>query len=264
MQRSGTVYTLVFATIVCVVCSILVCAAAVGLKTQQERNALVFMQSNVLSMAGAVSEDEKLRGQQVLDRFDERIRIRLVDLETGDYAPNEAELLEAGYDLQRAMADPETSRRAPDNLARVPRLPQYAPVYQVMDGENVAMLILPVQGKGLWSTLYGFLALAPDTNTIEALTFFKHGETPGLGGEVDNPAWKAKWRDRKAYDSEWQPAIEVVKGQAGPSDTAPHQMDGLSGATITSRSVQHLLNFWLGENGFGPYLAKYREQGSKA
>ncbi len=264
MQRSGTVYTLVFATIVCVGCSILVCAAAVGLKSRQELNALVFMQSNVLSMAGAVAEDETLGNQQVLDRFTERIRIRLVDLETGEYAPDEAALLEAGYDLQQAMANPETSREAPDNLARVSRLPQFAPVYQVMDGEQVAMLILPVQGKGLWSTLYGFLALEPDTNTIRALTFFKHGETPGLGGEVDNPRWKGLWCDRKAFDAEWQPAIEVVKGQAGPPDQVPHCVDGLSGATITSRSVQHLLNFWLGENGFGPYLAKYREQGSKA
>ena len=114
------------------------------------------------------------------------------------------------------------------------------------------MIVLPIKGYGLWSTLYGFLALDKDAVTVRGITYYQHGETPGLGGEVDNPTWKAKWPGRKAYDESWAPALRVIKGQAGPPSSSPHQVDGLSGATITSRGVNDMINFWLGESGFAP------------
>jgi Na+-transporting NADH:ubiquinone oxidoreductase subunit C len=124
------------------------------------------------------------------------------------------------------------------------------------------MVVIPVEGKGLWSTLYGFLALDKDVNTIKGLTFYQHAETPGLGGEVDNPKWKALWPGRKAFGDDGQPKIAVIKGQAGPVAEDPYQVDGLSGATITARGVSHLVQFWLGTNGFGPYLKQFKERGS--
>jgi Na+-transporting NADH:ubiquinone oxidoreductase subunit C len=134
-------------------------------------------------------------------------------------------------------------------------------IYHVMEAGSVARLIIPVEGKGLWSTLYGFLALEKDVDTITGITFYQHGETPGLGGEVDNPKWKALWKGRKAFNADQEPTIEVLKGQAGSVQDAPHHVDGLSGATITSRGVTYLVQFWLGEHGFGPYLAKFRAGG---
>jgi Na+-transporting NADH:ubiquinone oxidoreductase subunit C len=131
----------------------------------------------------------------------------------------------------------------------------------VKDGELEA-LIVPISGQGLWSTLYGYIALAPDTNTIRGITFYQHAETPGLGGEVDNPRWKALWVGRKAFDKNGRPAITVKKGRAGPADTDPYNVDGLSGATITSRGVGNLVRFWLGDDGFGPYLKTQRAGGS--
>ena len=125
-------------------------------------------------------------------------------------------------------------------------------------------LILPIEGKGLWSTLYGFIALAPDTTTIQGITFYEHGETPGLGGEVDNPTWKALWVGRRAYDDDWQPAIEVMKGFAGPAAEDPNRVDGLSGSTLTARGVTNLVQFWLGENGFDPFLERLRAEGSSS
>jgi Na+-transporting NADH:ubiquinone oxidoreductase subunit C len=109
--------------------------------------------------------------------------------------------------------------------------------------------------------LYGFVALRADFDTIHGLTFYKHGETPGLGGEVDNPRWRAKWADRKVFDENFDPAIRVIKGPAGPPEEAPFEVDGLSGATITSNGVTYLMQFWLGEDGFGPYLEKLRSEG---
>jgi Na+-transporting NADH:ubiquinone oxidoreductase subunit C len=130
----------------------------------------------------------------------------------------------------------------------------------VVEGDELKAIILPIEGKGLWSTLYGYLALAPDANTVVGITFYDHGETPGLGGEVDNPRWQALWPNRKAYDARGNAALRVKKGRAGPPEEDPHQVDGLSGATITSRGVTALIQFWLGDDGFGPYLASHRAQ----
>ena len=92
-------------------------------------------------------------------------------------------------------------------------------------------------------------------NTIDGLNFNSHGETPGLGGEVDNPNWKAQWKGKKIFNKEEQIAIKVVKGKANKnSDKFLYQVDGLSGATITSNGVSYLLEFWLGESGYGPYI----------
>ena len=127
----------------------------------------------------------------------------------------------------------------------------------VQDGE-LKGLILPIEGYGLWGFLYGYLALEPDARTIRGITFYEHGETPGLGGEVDNPRWKALWPGRLAFDDRGKPAITVKKGIAGSVEDDPYQVDGLSGATITSRGVTNLVRFWLGDDGFGPYLDNYR------
>ncbi|MOA31350.1 Na(+)-translocating NADH-quinone reductase subunit C [compost metagenome] len=114
-----------------------------------------------------------------------------------------------------------------------------------------------MRGYGLWSTLYGFLALKGDLNTVVGLGFYQHGETPGLGGEVDNPKWKALWNGKSLFDEQGQLAIQIIKGSVdAQSPNASHQVDGLAGATLTSKGVHNLLHFWLGENGFGPFLAK--------
>ena len=126
---------------------------------------------------------------------------------------------------------------------------------------NRCLVVLPVEGLGLWGTLYGFVALEGDLRTIRGLTFYEHKETPGLGGEVDNPRWKALWRDRLAFNDDRQPVIRVIKGPAGPAPDAPYSVDGLSGATITSRGVTNLLQFWLGPDALGPYLTRLRDEG---
>ena len=149
---------------------------------------------------------------------------------------------------------------APDNAARVPRLPDWVLVYEVR-GERgqLDLVVLPVEGLGLWGTLYGFVALDGALRTIRGLTFYEHKETPGLGGEVDNPRWKARWPGRLAFDDELAPVVRVVKGVAGAIADDPYAVDGLSGATITSRGVTNLLQFWLGPDGFEPYLTRLRQ-----
>jgi Na+-transporting NADH:ubiquinone oxidoreductase subunit C len=167
-----------------------------------------------------------------------------------------------GYDAARELAAPATSREAPENPGQVQRIPNRQVVYYVKgEAGPREMVVLPIQGKGLWSTLYGFLALDKDGRTIRGITFYQHGETPGLGGEVDNPRWKALWKGKQAFDDQGEPIIEVIKGHAeGPE--ADHQIDGISGATITGRGVSNFVQFWLGENGYRPFLEKFRQQRS--
>jgi Na+-transporting NADH:ubiquinone oxidoreductase subunit C len=256
MQFSSR-YVVLFAIAVCGVCSIFVASSAVFLKDRQLQNKQLDRQQKVLGVAGLMEEGERLPREEVQRRYEKYVRPVVIDLKSG--LPAEG-IDPATFDQQAAAADPETSRQAPPNAAKVMRLPEHAIVYQVYDGDELRSIILPVEGKGLWSTLYGYLALEPDSRTIEGITFYEHGETPGLGGEVDNPRWKARWKGRKAYDDQWHAAIRVVKGPAGPPAEDPYHVDGLSGATITSRGVTHLLGFWLGDDGFGPYLERYRSE----
>ncbi len=258
-MRRSTLYIIGFATAVCLVCSVIVSSAAVALKDRQEANKVLDRQKKVLGVAGLIEEGSPPPAAEIQQLFEQRIKAQVVTLKTGDYA---ADVDAAGFDQRKMRNDPATSIAAPSNDAKVLRVPNQGLVYQLMDGDKVALLILPVEGKGLWSTLYGFLALEPDGNTVKGITFYEHAETPGLGGEVDNPRWKALWPGRKITDAKGELAIEVVKGQAGPVDAAPNKVDGLSGATITSRGVTYLLRFWLGENGWGPYLAKFKTKGA--
>ena len=254
MQRSVG-YTLAFATVVCVACAIVVSSSAVSLRDRQDLNAARDKQRNVLIVAGLAGEDEALTPEDIEARF-KQIRQVVIDLETGD---DVADVDPVTFDQLRMARDPGMSREAPENLAGVRRVPDQALVYEVGNGAGeLQMLVLPVEGQGLWSTLFGFVALDASLETIQGLTFYEHGETPGLGGEVDNPRWKALWKGRQAFDAELTPVITVIKGRAGSPDEDPHRVDGLSGATITSRGVTNLLRFWLGEHGFGPYLRAVR------
>ena len=248
-------YNLGFAGAVCLVCAVVVSSAAVALADRQARNAALDRQRNVLLAAGLASDDESLDAEAVAARS-AGITPVVLTLSTGEVA---ADVDPVGFDQRAASIDSARSAAAPDNVAGVMRLPNEALVYEVRDeAGRVDLVVLPVEGLGLWGTLYGFVALEGDLRTIRGLTFYEHKETPGLGGEVDNPRWKALWPGRLAFDDDLGPAIAVVKGLAGSVDEAPYAVDGLSGATITSRGVTNLLRFWLGPDGFGPYLARLR------
>lgn len=261
MKQYSNAYIIGFAACVCLICSIVVATSAVALKERQDRNKVLDRQKKVLIVAGLMEEGQTITADEVQQIFDDNIRIRAVDLETGNI---DGSIDTVTYDQRRATKDPALSRVAPENRAGITRLPLKALIYERVAGNEVQLLILPIEGKGLWSTLYGFLALAPDTTTIEGLTFYEHGETPGLGGEIDNPRWKALWKGRSAYDAEGKPAITVIKGAAGPVEDDPFRVDGLSGSTLTGRGVTALVQFWLSDDGFEPFLAKFRAKRSAA
>jgi Na+-transporting NADH:ubiquinone oxidoreductase subunit C len=127
-----------------------------------------------------------------------------------------------------------------------------------MKGDAVDLVVLPIEGAGMWGTLYGFIAVEADGNTVRGLTFYDQKETPGLGGEIGNPKWQSVWKGRHVYDAEWQPQIVVIKGSAGAPEKDPLRVDGLSGATITSNSVSRLTRFWMSADGWRPFLMNLR------
>jgi Na+-transporting NADH:ubiquinone oxidoreductase subunit C len=251
-----------FATAVSVICALLVATAAVGLRERQTANALLYKQKNVLLAAGLLQPGEAMSREELLAVFDQRIRVRAVDLKTGRWVP-EDQLDVRNYDQRKARNDPALSRAAPPNEAQVARLPARGIVYEVLgkDGK-VDQMVLPIEGMGMWGTVYGFLSLDRDTNTVRGLTFYEQKETPGLGGEIANPKWQALWVGRKAYDANWTPQLAVIKGTAGPPDKAPHHVDGLSGSTITSNGITRVVRFWLDKDGYGPFLKNIRDGGA--
>lgn len=250
-------YTIIFAALVCFVCSILVSTAAVTLKDKQDINKLIDQRTKVLTVSGLVQPGESIPADEVNRLFEENLEALLVSMESGDQVTDQDP---ETYDQRKASKNPSTSSLADPNAAKVRRMPTVGKIYLRKSGGEIESIILPIEGMGLWSTLYGYVALSADTETITGLIFYEHGETPGLGGEVDNPRWKALWPGRKPFDENGKVVIKVNKGAAGPPDQDPHHVDGLAGATITSNGVTHLIQYWLGDQGFGPFLKQYRAE----
>ena len=240
--------TLLVAFSLCIVCSVIVSTAAVLPKPAQEVNKALDRKRNILAAAGMLEE-----GKSVDEQFS-AISTRVVDLRSGKFTD---EVDPAEYDQLAAASTPSTSTdlSREEDIAGLGRRENFSQVYLVEDPQgDISKIILPVRGPGLWSTLYGFIALEADANTVAGLGFYEHGETPGLGGEVDNPRWKAHWPGKKVY-RDGDVAIGLIKGSVDPSSPkAEWQIDGLAGATLTARGVTNLVQFWLGENGFQPFL----------
>lgn len=256
-QKESTVRTLIVALLVCLVCSVFVAGAAVALRPIQVENSLLDKQRNILAIAGL--GNASMSGTEVKALFNERIVARLVDLETGKFSD---EFDAQTFDPLAAAKDPALSENlsGAEDIASINRRENYSVVYMVEnDEQQMETLILPVRGYGLWSTLHGFMALQGDLNTVQGFGFYQHAETPGLGGEVDNPNWRGLWPGKEIFNDEGQLAIRVIKGSVdSASPNADHQIDGLAGATLTANGVNNLLQYWLGENGFGSFIDNLR------
>jgi len=254
--------TIMVALVLSIFFSVVVSTAAVTLRPAQIKNQNLDIKSNILSAAGMLepgaSADEI---ENTFERFD----VRLVDLDTGKYVEPATVGVEdpMKYDMYKAASDPDLSTNIPssEDKAGIKRRPNVAKIYTLSENGELTRVVLPVHGYGLWSTLYGFMSLEGDLNTIEGLGFYSHAETPGLGGEVDNPRWKQQWVGKELYaENPTEPQIRLVKGGvSADARNKEHKIDALSGATLTSRGVQQLVNYWMGDRGFAPFLKNLRE-----
>lgn len=244
--------TLVVSITLCIVCSVIVSTAAVVLQPAKRANQQLEIQRNVVQAGGLLRE-----GATVAEAFSS-VQTRIVDLSTGQFTD---EINVETFDQFKSSRDPDLSRELSrqEDIATIKRLERFAKVYIVEEQEQIKKVILPVRGYGLWSTMFGYLALDGDANTVSGISFYEHGETPGLGGEIDNPRWKSQWPGKKIYTQDGDVAFNLVKVRAAQgSDQANYQVDSLSGATLTSRGVSNLVKFWLGDKGFEKFLTNLR------
>lgn len=247
--------TIIVAILLSLICSLMVATSAVVLKPKQQANKQLEIQKNILAVASIVTDKKNIEAV-----FSKNITVKLVDIESGNYVDHPDPV---NYDWRKALNDPEGSIALDDqtDIADIYRRPKLLPVYLAQQDNKLKYVIIPVYGYGLWSTLYGFLALEPDTNTVAGLSFYEHAETPGLGGEVDNPKWRQQWQGKLIYDEQGEIKLEAIRGHVNPnSQYASFQVDGLSGATLTTRGVNNLIHFWVSDDGFGPYLKHIREE----
>ncbi len=266
--------TIAIAVALCLVCSVLVSFGAVALKPLQAYNKNLDMKKNILEVAGLMED-----GMDVDAAFAERIEPKIVNLETGEY---DESVNADEYDQRKAAKDPKQNIAIPKNkdIAHIRMKAKLAKVFLVKEGAAIKSIILPVSGYGLWSTLYGFLSLDPDGQTVQSINFYDQAETPGLGGEVVNPKWRALWKGKKVYAETDQPALDkgsiedadvgepalaLIKGSVDTGKMgSEHQVDGLAGATLTSNGVTNLVRYWMSKEGFAKYLSKVRVKRAKS
>ncbi|WP_323814941.1 Na(+)-translocating NADH-quinone reductase subunit C [Cellvibrio sp. NN19] len=246
-------YTIAVTLVMCLVASVLVSGSAVMLRPLQAENKALDFKKNVLNVAGMYKE-----GVSVDEQF-EKIQVKIVDLEAGKFT-------DAITDIEKF--DQTASAKKPgmfdqldseEDIAKLITREKYAKVFLVNDDAGLSRVILPVRGKGLWSTMSGFIALDKDLNTVLGFGFYSHAETPGLGGEVDNPKWKSIWLGKKIYSDSGDVKVSVIKGHVDESTPeGEYKVDGLAGATLTSTGVNNLVKYWMGEHGFKPFLTNLK------
>lgn len=247
--------TILVVLLLSLVCSIIVTGAAVVLKPAQEEQKALDVQRNILSVAGLANENDS--PAQIKEAYNKFIEPRLVDLATGDYVSASKEEIDR-FDAKNAVKDSSQSSTIPaaEDKAGIRVRANLAKVYLVKDSQGqVTQVVLPMYGRGLWSMMYGFVAVEPDGNTIKGITYYDQGETAGLGGEIANPRWQAQFVGKKLYDNNDHLALKIGKGAGANIE---HGIDGLSGATLTTNGVQGSFDYWFSQNGFGPFLAKFK------
>lgn len=244
--------TLFVVIALCLVCAIIVAGSAVGLKPLQQKNAALDMQRNVLDAAGLLTPET-----DVIGLFEERVETRLFNLNTLEEVESVDGKNPTEYDpiasAKKAGLGTKLDKKV--DVAGIGSREDVAKVYFINDAQGeLETVVVYIRGYGLWGTMYGFMAVAPDMNTVKGINYYEHTETPGLGGEIQNPNWAASWEGKEIYESD-SVALEVTKNVTDKD----HQVDALSGATLTSNGVENTMQFWFSDNAYGPLFDKIRK-----
>jgi Na+-transporting NADH:ubiquinone oxidoreductase subunit C len=205
---SERIKSLLFAAVLCFVCSVILTTASTGLQRFQDKNMRIDKIRNILQSAGLVERDRRYTAAEIESLYAEFIRPLWVD-------PS-GRLVE---ESQRGETD--------------------FPLYVYMKAENIESYIVPFNSRGLWGRIQGYLAIENDGSTISGFTVFKHSETPGLGGEIEKAWFKENWVGKKIVDRSGEfVSVSIAKGavvDTVKSEMQPHYVDGISGATLTGK-----------------------------
>ena len=237
---------LIIPLVACIACAIIVSVTAVSVRPEQNLN--IENEKKIKILAAAGIETDKV------DEEFSRIKTVFVDFETDKQVT-----IDPAYDHIKAASNPNLSTVIPkaDDIAVLKRRENIGTIYVWVDEKNaIEKLVLPIRGYGLWGTLYGYLSLDSDLNTVRGIEYYDHKETPGLGGEVDNPNWKSDWYGKRIYNDDGSVALYVTKG----ASSTDYEIDGISGATLTTNGVSNMIKYWLGDNGYGPIIKNLNEE----
>ena len=250
-MNDSIIKTLAVAFSVCLICSLVVSSSAVSLRDLQKENKLNDRRLKVLQVADIYNPELSISEQFL------QLESKFIDFDTGRVFTEYNNFNIDEYDQIKATKDSNLSKAIPasDDIAIIKNRENVGKIYILRDDlKNIDKLILPIRGYGLWGTLFGFIAIESDFNTVSGIEFYEHKETPGLGAEVDNPKWKTSWKGKKIYDDD-QVTLKVIKGKVEDGDTmSMYKVDGLSGATITSRGVSNMVSYWFSDSGYANLL----------
>ena len=228
---SSQIKSILFAAILCLVCSVLLTAASTGLKSFQQRNMAVDRQKNILKAIGLVQDGQQIDSEQIETLFEQKIKKLRVTL--------------AGR-ITDAAGQSENG------------LPLYA---QIDDGK-LSAYVVPINTRGLWGKIHGYLAIENDGATIRGFTVYKHSETPGLGGEIESRWFRKNFQKKKIIDSQGSfVSIGIAKGTAKDAVASTRQdnyVDGISGATLTGKFLSSGLKEILSD--YEPMAIEFRQK----
>ena len=259
LGKNSPLKALLVVLAVSLACSILVSTAAITLKPIQLLNQKVERSRHIVALTGLVPADKALSNEEILQAV-EQLDVRVINIDTGEF---DNSIDPEQFDARAAVNDPELSVAIPaaDDVARLGRRAQHAIVYLVWEDDELKRVIVPIHGQGMWSTLHGLLALEADLNTIAAVTFYEQAETAGLGDQITRPNWQTQWQGRQVFNDQGEVRFRVAAGSVVEgSAAARHEVDAISGATVTGGSVTRLVEFWFGPKGYKTFLNNLKNQ----
>ena len=233
MKEFTNRYIFIFSAALVIIVAILLSLAATILQPRQSRNLEIEKKQSMLESIGIMSTV-----QNAEELYDKYIEEELV-------INSKAEPVES--------VDAFTVELRAEQ--RKPVTEQLLPMFKAESDTGEKLTIIPVEGKGLWGPIYGFVSIKADMNTIYGVTFDHKGETPGLGAEINTTPFESMFKGKKLYESDQFVSIGVLKGGAPEND--PHNVDAISGGTITSKGLEAMLSNGIGK--YNDYLIKNKK-----
>ena len=234
--------TLAMAFLVAAICALMVSGATVLLRPIQTANRAAEDQARIEALVRGIPGMTDLLAQS-----GGTLTTVVVDLDDGRAAQDVTT-----DTLDAALADTSnwTALDSGADLAGLGQRPDYAQIFLLRQAEEISLVLLPLTGQGYSGRIDAILAIDGDANTIAGIAITNHSETPGLGGRIEEPSWQASFPGTELRDDSGDLRFSVARGEAA----TPYQVDGITGATRTTRGISNMVRFWIGNDGYGPLL----------
>lgn len=217
MKEFSNRYIFIFSAVMVIAVATLLSLAATLLQPRQEKNLEVEKKKSMLASIRIEATRENTE-----ELYDKYIKESYVINSKGEKVD--------GVDAFTVVIKNEQAK---------PLEQQYLPVFNAIPDDGQKLIIIPVEGKGLWGPVFGYVSLQSDMNTIYGVTFDHKGETPGLGAEINTTSFESMFNGKKIYEGDKFVSVGVLKG--GAKDDDPHGVDAISGGTITSKGLEKML-----------------------